>query len=164
MSKIRQRLSSKHQEIAERLSVMLSKNVKDQAQVNRTFTWAQNAKPTLPRIISLPVLPIYLIVVHGLLKYLDDHPGRMLVVINVGSYQNLAGHRHLSDPRIQLMYIVVAITLPNSNKNQRALATNCPHADTFPTIWLDVVPCRGTGDYSAVRENLPSPARSDRKH
>lgn len=34
MSKIRQRLSSKHQEIAEKLSVMLGKNVKDQAQVS----------------------------------------------------------------------------------------------------------------------------------
>ena len=34
MSKIRQRLSSKHQEIAEKLSAMLSKSVKDQAQVS----------------------------------------------------------------------------------------------------------------------------------
>lgn len=37
MSKIRQRLSSKHQEIAERLTVMLTKSVKDQAQVNKNF-------------------------------------------------------------------------------------------------------------------------------
>lgn len=35
MTKIRQRLSSKHQEIAERLSAMLSKSVKDQAQVSK---------------------------------------------------------------------------------------------------------------------------------
>lgn len=34
MSKIRQRLSAKHQDIAERLTVMLTKSVKDQAQVN----------------------------------------------------------------------------------------------------------------------------------
>lgn len=34
MTKIRHRLSSKHQEIAERLSSMLSKSVKDQAQVS----------------------------------------------------------------------------------------------------------------------------------
>lgn len=129
MNKIRQRLSSKHQEIAERLSVMLSKNVKDQAQVNRTFTWAQNAKPTLPRIIRVPVLPIDLIVVHGLLNYLGDHPGCLLVVIKI-----LDGRRHLSDPRIELMLIVVAIIIPNSSKHQRALATNCPHAGTFPII------------------------------
>ena len=37
MTKIRQRLSSKHQEIAERLSAMLSKSVKDQAQVSEYF-------------------------------------------------------------------------------------------------------------------------------
>lgn len=36
MSKIRQRLSSKHQEIAERLTLMLTKSVKDQAQVKTT--------------------------------------------------------------------------------------------------------------------------------
>lgn len=36
MSKIRQRLASKHQEIAERLTLMLTKSVKDQAQVTPT--------------------------------------------------------------------------------------------------------------------------------
>lgn len=33
MSKIRKRLSTKHQEIAEKLTLMLTKSVKDQAQV-----------------------------------------------------------------------------------------------------------------------------------
>lgn len=37
LSKIRQRLSSKHQEIAERLTSMLTKSVKDQAQVKATL-------------------------------------------------------------------------------------------------------------------------------
>ncbi len=35
MSKIRQRLSMKHQEIAEKLTLMLTKSVKDQAQVTK---------------------------------------------------------------------------------------------------------------------------------
>eukprot|EP00752_Nemacystus_decipiens_P010663 g9495.t1 len=38
MSKIRQRLSSKHQEIAEKLTLMLSKSVKDQAQASIDMT------------------------------------------------------------------------------------------------------------------------------
>lgn len=38
VSKIRQRLTLKHQEIAEKLRVMLSKSVKDRAQVRRPTT------------------------------------------------------------------------------------------------------------------------------
>lgn len=45
MSKIRQRLSSKHQEIAERLTSMLTKSVKDQAQVNAIDPQVETKSP-----------------------------------------------------------------------------------------------------------------------
>ena len=55
MSKIRQRLSSKHQEIAERLTLMLTKSVKDQAQVNAALKlkccrWRFRAYTPLPGV------------------------------------------------------------------------------------------------------------------